>query len=167
MRAPLFLSLAMGLAVGAMAQKSRMCFAGGFRDLFLLRDSTLITGLVSLFVISLVINLVSGNFKPGFEGQSVAHTQWLWNMLGMVVVGFGSILLGGCPLRQLILAGEGNSDSAVTVLGLAAGGAMAHNFNLASSTSGTTAGGRAATVLILLFFALVSALVIVSKRRSE
>ena len=33
----------------------------------------------------------------------------------MVLVGWGSVLLGGCPLRQLILAGEGNTDSAVTV----------------------------------------------------
>ena len=36
----------------------------------------------------------------------------------MALVGWGSVLLGGCPLRQLILAGEGNGDSAVTVLGM-------------------------------------------------
>ena len=78
----------------------------------------------------------------------MAHTAQLWNVLGMVVVGFGSVLLGGCPLRQIIMAGEGNSDSAVTVLGLMVGGAMAHNFGLASSTSGPTAGGKVATILI-------------------
>lgn len=156
MRAPVVASLAFGLLVGAAAQRSRMCFAGGFRDLFLIRDTTLITGFIAVFLTSLIVNLIGGTFKFGFEGQSVAHTSWLWNTLGMVVVGFGSVLLGGCPLRQLILAGEGNSDSAVTVLGLVVGGAMAHNFNLASSTAGPTTGGKTATIIILVLMALLA-----------
>ena len=41
--------------------------------------------------------------------QPIAHSSHLWNLLGMVLVGWGSVLLGGCPLRQLILAGEGNT----------------------------------------------------------
>ena len=40
---------------------------------------------------------------------------------------------GGCPLRQLILAGQGSSDSAVTVLGMFFGAALCHNLGLASS----------------------------------
>ncbi len=55
----------------------------------------------------------------------------MWNFLGMVIVGWGSCLLGGCPLRQLILAGEGNGDSAITVIGMLVGAAFAHNFTLA------------------------------------
>ena len=43
------------------------------------------------------------------------------------------MLLGGCPLRQLILAGEGNGDSAVTVFGMIVGAAFAHNFGLAGN----------------------------------
>jgi YedE family putative selenium metabolism protein len=53
----------------------------------------------------------------------------------MTLVGWGSVLLGGCPLRQLILAGEGNGDSAVTVLGMIVGAAFAHNFGLAGAAS--------------------------------
>ena len=79
--------------------------------------------------------------------QPVAHTDGLWNFLGMVSVGFGSVLLGGCPLRQLILAGEGNSDSAITVLGMFVGAAFAHNFGLASSGEGPTANGKIAVIL--------------------
>ena len=156
-----------GLAVGALAQRSRLCFAGGMRDIFLMRDTTLVTGFLAVFLSALVVNIVGGKFSPGFEGQPVAHTAQLWNVLGMVVVGFGSVLLGGCPLRQIIMAGEGNSDSAVTVLGLMVGGAMAHNFGLASSTSGPTAGGKVATILILVFLALVSMTVIYANRRKE
>ena len=51
----------------------------------------------------------------------------------MYAVGFAAVLAGGCPLRQLILAGQGSSDSAVTVLGLFVGAALCHNFGLASS----------------------------------
>ena len=81
MHAPIFASLLMGLVVGALAQRSRLCFAGGVRDIFLMRDTTLITGFASVFAVALVLNLVSGNFRLGFEGQSVAHTDWLWNIL--------------------------------------------------------------------------------------
>ena len=167
MRAPVILSLAMGLVVGAFAQRSRLCFAGGVRDLFLLRDSTLITGFIAVFVSSLVFNIASGSFHFGFENQPIAHTDQLFNLLGMFIVGFGSVLLGGCPLRQLVLAGQGSSDSAVTVLGLIIGGAVAHNFNLASSTAGATAGGKAASVIIIVFLAFISFTVIAAKRRNE
>ena len=57
----------------------------------------------------------------GFALQPIAHSAHLWNLLGMVLVGWGSVLLGGCPLRQLILAGSGNGDSTVTVFGMLAG----------------------------------------------
>ena len=78
-------------------------------------------------------NLITGSFKLGFELQPIAHSSQLWNLLGMVLVGWGSVLLGGCPLRQLILAGEGNGDSAVTVFGMIVGAALAHNFGLAGN----------------------------------
>lgn len=51
----------------------------------------------------------------------------------MYAVGFAAVLAGGCPLRQLILAGQGSSDSAMTVVGMFAGAALAHNFGLAAS----------------------------------
>lgn len=53
----------------------------------------------------------------------------------MYVVGFAAVLAGGCPLRQLILAGQGSSDSAVTFLGMLLGAAFAHNFNLVGSAA--------------------------------
>ena len=95
-------------------------------------------------------------FNPGFAGQPIAHTDGLWNALGMYLAGFGCILLGGCPLRQLILAGEGNTDSAVTVLGLMAGAAFAHNFGLASSGEGPTANGKIAVIIGIVVVAVIA-----------
>ncbi|MGI6031266.1 MAG: YedE family putative selenium transporter [Eubacteriales bacterium] len=156
--APLLLSLAAGLVVGALAQRTRLCMVGGIRDLMLFRDTTLLTGFVAIFATILVANLATGGFVPGFAGQPVAHTDGLWNFLGMVTVGFGSVLLGGCPLRQLVLAGEGNTDSAITVLGLIAGGAFAHNFALASSAEGPTLRGQIAVVIALVVITIIALL---------
>ena len=98
----------------------------------------------------------SNYHNPGFAGQPIAHTDELWNALGMYLAGFGCILLGGCPLRQLILAGEGNTDSAVTVLGLMAGAAFAHNFGLASSGEGPTANGKIAVIIGIVVVAVIA-----------
>ena len=126
---------------------------GGIRDLVLFKEPKLILGFAAILVGALVCNLILNGvsdtvfFHLGFADQPVAHTDGLWNCLGMVLVGFGCVLLGGCPLRQLVLSGEGNSDSAVTVLGLIVGAAFCHNFGLASSADGPTAAGKIAVLL--------------------
>lgn len=133
MRAFWLISLAAGLAVGFLAQRSRLCMAGGLRDAFLIRDFTLLAGFLAIWATVTVGNLILGNYKLSMLSQPVAHSQHLWSFLGMALAGWGSILLGGCPLRQLILAGEGNGDAAVTVLGMIVGAAIAHNFGLAGN----------------------------------
>lgn len=164
--APILVSLAAGLIVGALAQRTRLCMAGGIRDVYLFKDPTLLLGSVAVLVIALVLNLVTGSFKLGFTGQPIAHTQWLWNFLGMGLVGYGSVLLGGCPLRQTILAGEGNSDSAVSVLGFIAGAAFSHNFGLASSAQGATERGKIAVFVGFAVISLIAASVMRKQSRS-
>ena len=100
-----------------------------------------------------------GFFNVGFEGQAVAHTDGLWNFLGMALVGLGSVLLGGCPLRQLILSGEGNIDSVITVIGMFVGAAFCHNFGLASSGDGPSANGPYA---VIVGFIVVGAIALIN-----
>ena len=140
MRAPLAAALLAGLAVGFLAQRSRLCMAGGMRDVFLLRDFTLLAGFLAIWVTVTVGNLILGSYNLSALSQPVAHSQHLWSFLGMALAGWGSILLGGCPLRQLILAGEGNGDSTVTVFGMIFGAAIAHNFALAGSPDSVAEG---------------------------
>ena len=133
MHAPVLVAFGVALVVGALAQRSRLCMAGGVRDTLMLKDPHLLWGSVAIFVVVLVGNIILGNFSAfSFLSQPIAHSNHIWNLLGMVIVGWGSVLLGGCPLRQLVLAGSGNGDSAVTVLGMMAGAALAHNLKLAS-----------------------------------
>ena len=143
------ISLIAGLIVGALAQRTRLCMVGGIRDVVLFREPKLLMGFGAILVSALVLNGVGEAtfFHLGFKGQPIAHTDGLWNCLGMLLVGFGCVLLGGCPLRQLVMSGEGNSDSAVTVLGLIVGAAFCHNFGLASSADGPTAAGKIAVLL--------------------
>lgn len=133
--APLLLALIVALVIGALAQKSRMCFAGSIRDVILMKNFDLLSIIAALFVVMTIYNIATGNFHLSFSGQPIAHSQHLWNILGMYVVGFAAVLAGGCPLRQLILAGQGSSDSAVTFLGMLLGAAFAHNFNLVGSAA--------------------------------
>ena len=133
--APLLLALVVALVIGALAQKSRMCFAGSIRDVILMKNFDLLSIIAALFVVMTIYNIATGNFHLSFSGQPIAHSQHLWNILGMYVVGFAAVLAGGCPLRQLILAGQGSSDSAVTFLGMLLGAAFAHNFNLVGSAA--------------------------------
>ena len=147
------ISLIAGLIVGALAQRTRLCMVGGIRDIVLFREPKLLMGFGAILVSALVCNLILNGvgeatfFHLGFKGQPIAHTDGLWNCLGMLLVGFSCVLLGGCPLRQLVMSGEGNSDSAVTVLGLIVGAAFCHNFGLASSADGPTAAGKIAVLL--------------------
>ena len=140
MRAPVAIALIAGLVVGVLGQRSRLCMAGGMRDIFLLKDFTLLTGFLAIWVTMTIGNLILGSYNLSAVSQPVAHSQHLWSFLGMALVGWGSILLGGCPLRQLILAGEGNGDSAVTVFGMIFGAAISHNFSLAGSADSVVDG---------------------------
>lgn len=164
MHAPVIIALIAGLVVGALCQKSRMCMVAGIRDLVLFKDWKLLLGFVTIIIAALIGNLVTGNFNLGFAGQPVAHSVHLWNFMGMLIVGFGSVLLGGCPLRQLILTGEGNTDSAVTVLGYIAGAAFAHNFSLAGSAAsadsigGPSINGKVAVIIGLVVMLAIAAL---------
>ncbi|MDO4620328.1 MAG: YedE family putative selenium transporter [Lachnospiraceae bacterium] len=162
--APLLLALAAGLIVGILAQKTRLCMVGGVRDAVLFREYKLILGFLAILVSALAMNLImtaatSGTyFRLGFAEQPVAHTDGLWNALGMMLAGFSCVLLGGCPLRQLVLSGEGNTDSAVTIIGLVLGAAFAHNFGLASSGAGPTANGKIAVIIGLVVVCCIACL---------
>lgn len=154
--APIFLALAVGLLAGFICQKSRLCMAGGFRDLILIKDGSLALQFFGIFLVMLIYNLITNNFHFGFADQPIAHSQHLWNFLGLYAVGFAAVLAGGCPLRQLILAGQGNVDSAITVLGLLLGAGACHRFSWAASAEGVPTPGRIACVVVIVLLFVIA-----------
>lgn len=145
--APFLASLGIAALIGFIAQRSRFCTMGAIRDLILFRYVHLFLGLFAMLVAAFVANMLTGGFNPGFEGQPVAHTDSVWNFLGMVTAGLAFALAGGCPGRQLFLAGEGDSDAGIFALGLLVGAAMAHNLGTASSGTGIGVYGVQATLI--------------------
>ena len=92
LHAPIWIALAAGLIVGALAQKTRLCMVGGIRDAVLFREWKLLMGFVAIFASALVMNFILGAvtgtpfFNPGFAGQPVARYRRLmersWNASG-------------------------------------------------------------------------------------
>lgn len=138
--APVAAALAIGLLIGFLAQRTRFCTMGAVRDVILMRDFHLFSGLSALIISALLTNLALGQFNLGYTAQPVAHSAWLWNVLGMMLSGLAYALAGGCPGRQLFLSGEGDGDSAVFVLGMITGAAFSHNLNLAAKPDALTDG---------------------------
>lgn len=153
--APFFLSLGFALIVGALAQRSRFCMVGGIRDYILFKDSHLFIGSFTLFLTVLIGNIILGNFN-----FSITFSQSIWYILSMALVGLCGALLGGCPLRQLILAGEGNGDSAVTILGMLVGAAVSHNFATASTPALVKVGGKIEVIAGLIIVTVIAVLIV-------
>jgi YedE family putative selenium metabolism protein len=151
--APMLVSLGAGLLLGAFAQRTRFCITGSVRDILLMgRRAPLLWGGGAFVASAVIVNLVSGRFNPGFAGQPGSHQEYLWSFLGMALVGWLSVLIGGCPFRQLVKSGEGDSDAALAVAGMFLGGALVQAWNLAATSAGVPAGGK---IAVLAGFALL------------
>jgi YedE family putative selenium metabolism protein len=131
LHAPLLLSLVVSLIIGFLAQRTRFCTMGAVRDVILMRDFHLLSGVAALLITAFIINLLLGQINFGFAGQPVAHSSYLWNFTGMTLAGLAFALAGGCPGRQLFLSGEGDGDAAIFVIGMITAAAFAHNFMIA------------------------------------
>lgn len=139
-RAPIALSLLAGLALGVVAQRSRLCTTGGIRDLILWRRPEKLLGIAGLVAGALAANALLGQLRIGFAGQPVAHTDALANFAATALAGLAAVLMGGCPLRQLVMAGEGDADAGGALAGMVTGALFAHGARLASSPKGPAPG---------------------------
>jgi YedE family putative selenium metabolism protein len=142
--APLVASLAVGALIGIAGQRSKLCFIGGFRNLFLIGDMTSLTGFVFLVLSALATNGALG--QTHFGVHIIGSADFLWSFLALCLVGIASTFLGGCPFRQLILASQGNGDSAITIAGITAGAAIAYNCNIAFTAGSLDMSGKTAVV---------------------
>jgi YedE family putative selenium metabolism protein len=147
--APWLAALGIATAAGAALSATGFCAVSAARQLFLKRKRMLVAALL-LVAGYAAVALATGRFKGGSGGQPVAHEDTIWNILPMALVGLAGVLAGGCPVRQMVMAGEGNGDALVTVVGIAAGGALAHNLGTVSSPLGPTEAGKWATAIGLV-----------------
>jgi YedE family putative selenium metabolism protein len=155
--APWGLALGIALAAGAALSATGFCVVSASRQVFAPGKGMLFAA-GALIVGYAAVSLATGKFKAGVEDQPAAHRDVLMNILSMALVGLTGVLAGGCPVRQIVMAGEGNGDALLGAAGILAGGALAHNLGLVSSGAGSTVPGRAAVVIGLVFCLVYAAM---------
>ena len=122
-------SLVLGLVIGYLGQRSRLCFIAGYRDFFMARDTTLLKGILGALlgaVIGFVVFDWWGGVVPGFPmffttPGLVSKATWLFTIIGGLGVGIVGVLSGGCPFRMHVQAFEGKKTYAVYLLGFYVG----------------------------------------------
>lgn len=125
-------SLIVGLIIGYVGQRSRMCFVGGLRDFILARDVFLLKGLIAFGLTAWVafplFHFLVGSTPVDFV--AVDNLTLLSTILGGFGVGVISVLANGCPFRQHVLAAQGVASSAAYLLGFYAGAVIFHTLVL-------------------------------------
>lgn len=143
--APILISLVFGLIIGFLAHRSRFCSVSGIRDIVIMKNFEMVQGIIVFVVVIFIANLFLNQFHPG--SHPIAHTDLLWSALAMVLVGMGSVMIGGCPFRQTILTGQGDTDAGFAVLGIFVGAAFVHNCPIAASPAGIPVIGKIAVII--------------------
>jgi uncharacterized protein len=133
-------TLGVGLLIGYVGQRARMCFVGGIRDFVLVRDTELLRGLVAFFVTAWLAFSLAGAVDPAAAGPAAGGlpllgagggmpspaTYVLLTAVAAFVVGFLSVLADGCPFRQHVVAAQGSSSGVCYVVGFY-GGAIVYD----------------------------------------
>ena len=155
--APFAASAAAGLLIGAVGQRTRFCVTGSVRTAALARDFREASGTVAFLLAALALNLSSGVFTPTLSLEPGAHTELFWAFLALGMVGFGAILVNGCPFRQLVRASSGDVDAVAAVAGMLLAAGLSVRLGIGSSPAGVTAAGKVAVLLGFAFFLALAA----------
>lgn len=132
-------TLLLGLLIGWLGQRSGFCSIGGFRDFFMFRHTRLLYGYIALIIGAfigylafwLVTPTAFENFfwllhkgfmpVPGAPASLTVTAYIVLAIIGGIAVGLIGVLLGGCPLRQVVMTSEGNTKSLIFVIGMCIG----------------------------------------------
>ena len=121
-------TLVIGVILGYLGQRSRMCFVGGIRDFILVRDTYLLKGLIAFGLTAWVAFPLFGLFNGSHPGPFASSDliTVLLTVIGGFGVGYFSTLANGCPFRQHVLAAQGIKSSIAYLGGFLAGAVIFH-----------------------------------------
>ncbi len=123
-------TLIIGMVLGYLGQRSRMCFVGGVRDFILVRDTYLLRGVMAFALTAWLAFPLAGFFLgsrplPLLGSDMIAVTL---TVIGGLGVGYFSTLANGCPFRQHVLAAQGATSSIFYLAGFVAGAVVFHSW---------------------------------------
>ncbi len=120
----LWVSFALGIAFGAIAQRSHFCTMGAIADVVSMGDWTR----MRMWALAIGVAMLGFNGMAALGWVDAADSVyarheliWLSNLTGGLLFGFGMVLASGCGSKTLVRIGGGNLKSLVVfcVLGLA------------------------------------------------
>ena len=123
-------SLVLGLAAGVIMYRADFCVMAMFRDLFLLKDFSMMRYLIVMFVLTM------GLFELGRVAGLISiypfpllGTPSLATLIGGGLFGFGMVLAGGCVVGTLYKLGGGSILALTAFVGLLAGSTVYAEFH--------------------------------------
>ena len=127
----LSLSLWLGLAFGAVLQRSRFCFYCVSRDFIELKDAKGLLGIITALIVGTIgYHLIFGAFllepvAPRLPPNAhIAPVSWVL-IFGSLSFGFGMAIAGSCISAQLYRLGEGLLSAIFAFLGIIIGFVLA------------------------------------------
>ena len=121
----LWAALALGLAFGAIAQRTHFCTMGAVADVVNIGDWSR----MRMWALAIGVAMLGFNAMVGLGWVKAANTLyaapallWLSQAVGGLMFGFGMVLASGCGSKTLVRIGGGNLKSVLVflVLGLSA-----------------------------------------------
>ena len=125
----LWAALVLGLAFGAIAQRTHFCTMGAVADVVNIGDWSR----MRMWVLAIGVAMLGFNAMVGLGWVKAANTVyaapallWLSQAVGGLMFGFGMVLASGCGSKTLVRIGGGNLKSVMVfgVLGLSAWATM-------------------------------------------
>ena len=125
----LWAALALGLAFGAIAQRTHFCTMGAVADVVNIGDWSR----MRMWALAIGVAMLGFNAMVGLGWVKAANTVyaapallWLSQAVGGLMFGFGMVLASGCGSKTLVRIGGGNLKSVMVfgVLGLSAWATM-------------------------------------------
>lgn len=120
-----FGGLLLGLAFGAVVQRSNFCTMGAISDMVLLGDRNRLRSWVLAIAVAMLgsqLLHLSGLIDLKASIYTGTSLNWLGAILGGLLFGFGMVQGGGCGNRTLVRLGAGNLKSLLVVLMIAIAG---------------------------------------------
>lgn len=121
----------LGISTGLILQRGRLCFAGAFRDLYLMRNGTVMRAvLVGMALLTPVFALIEAKAVPDPSFGAVANGAHVVPLglnivAGGLLFGIGMVVAGGCVSGTLYRIGEGYLASWASLGGILVGLSLA------------------------------------------
>ena len=118
-------ALLIGLAFGWVVYRTNFCVMGALSDAVNLGDGRRLRAWVLAVAVALIATqaLASAGLVPLERAMYLSpRLNWLGHVLGGLIFGFGMVLSGGCPTRNLVRFGGGDLRALVVLLVIAVAG---------------------------------------------